>query len=1641
MLTKSQIEDIYPLAPMQSGMLFHNLQDNQSYIIQTGYIIEGPLSVATFEESINRLVARHEVLRTAFIYEVGDAPLQVVLKERKLEVHFEDIENVADQEACIGQFKRDCKAKGFNLTKDVLMRMSILKLATNKHMLIWTFHHILMDGWCVSVIIDEFSTIYYSLMSKKPFTLSPTVPYKQYITWIKQRDEQQSLSFWKSYLDQYENPVRIPGLGRPGKKQQVFDQKIASHSFDSQRVRQLKAYAQERKVTFNMVIQAIWGIALAKYSDTNDALFGSVVSGRPSEIAGIDTSVGLFINTIPVRVRYGEGTTFNQLIQNLWQESVEAQQHQYLSLANVQKESDLSQDAINSLYVFENYPDLQDLTQDNETPDSADMLTFTKQRMSEQNNYDMTLVAFTKGDALQLRIEYNSEVFEDAPMANMLQHLDHMVYQVLDNDEVLVEDISLLAPADHEEILANCHSELDDSIQYTSIQETFEACVAQHPEAIAIKYYENELTYDEFNKRVNKIAKHLKKEYDLGTNDSVGILLTEPDQMIMAIFAILKTGAAYVPVEEEWPAERKGMVVADAGINLLVTDVVSFLDVSEFYSGNIFLFESFSIEIDDFSDDNLAIASTKDDLAYVMYTSGSTGIPKGIAVEQRSVVSLVRDSSLVSVKTGDRVLQLSNFAFDGSTFDIYAALLNGGTLMLLSKETVLSHALLEKYLAKYQPNITFITTSLFNTLIDLNPQQFSRFDRVHIGGEHLSLAHMMRAFDHQQREGILVNSYGPTEGTTFSNFYEIKSKDAIAQLNTVPIGKPLTNRFAYVLNKDGGLCPYFVPGELHIGGVGLFREYLNNEVLNSEKLIPNPFNAEEKIYKTGDEAMMLPDGNIVYLGRKDEQIKLRGFRIELGEIEGCLMQLPNINNAVALVIKEQDKGDVIVAYYQSTQEVSRELIVGELSRKLPSYMIPGEFIRIDQIPLTRNGKADKKLLATMERGADRKHIAPQNEIEQQLLSIWEEVLKSQEKIGVTDSFFDCGGDSILAIKLVVRMNKAFSTNHNINSVFSNPTIRQFAAFLEEATAGPTMSPMVPVDEASYYEASHGQKRMWLLNKFDDTGSAYNIAVTYEIEGALDQEVFAQAWKALIERHESLRTVFTEIDGEPHQIVQAYGSQYAPHFLNLEGEMGQVIDATVSSIAETALDLENGPLSMAVVLQTSGDNDILCLVFHHIVTDGWSMQVIFQELLKNYQNILYGKWNGQENRPMQYKDYTAWLNSPDNQKAFQEQKDYWLQKFSGEVPTLNLISDYPRPKVKTYNGDVVRFELDAVQTSRLNALGDQTEATLFMQLTAMLHLLLHQYSGQNDIVTGTPNAGRHTEEMESMVGFFLNTLCIRTRLNPDVTYADYLKAVKQEVLDIFNNQFYPFDQLVSDLQLSRDTARSPLFDVMVVLQNQNKVGNISDTQMGGLNLSDYPVERSTSHFDLTFEFSETADGLRGAIIYNTDLFTKQRIEQVAVHFKTLTQLILDNTKARLKDISHIPAAERTQLLETFNDTKRAFPEDKTLLDLFAEQVRQQPDQVALVFEDQEYTFEALNAKSNQYGRSLQQRIKIEAGDLVGILMDRTDHMIISILATLKLGAVYLPLDIEAPAERLKKQLENSGLKGIVTDAAHAALAET
>ncbi|WP_345759415.1 amino acid adenylation domain-containing protein [Bacillus sp. PBIB1] len=1590
-----EIQDIYPLSFMQEGMLFHSLLDHDSraYFEQAVFTISGKLDRERFQKSIDTVFERYDIFRTTFIHKNVAKPRQVVLKNRPSRVQFHDISHLDEkaQDKYADRFRKEDKDKGFDLQSDPLMRVSILKKAPERYVCIWSHHHIVMDGWCFGIVMKEFLMIYQSLGDGRLPSLEPVQPYGKYIKWLMKQDRKEAEIFWKTRLADLEQTASLPK--KSAEPNGELEQAVFTIS--EEQTNELKNIAARAGATLNTVFQALWGILLHRVSRCDDAVFGSVVSGRPSDLAGVEKMVGLFINTIPVRVKSGS-FSFLELVRHLQQETLQAEAYSYYPLYDIQAQSPLKQALFDHIIVFENVPAQREI----ENVSQAGSFDFAVEdfTMEEVTNYGCSIKVIP-GNSLYIRLKFDTGIYDDVFMKNIETFLRHMVNSVISDPEIGASEIALLDACEARSMMdAFNHTEAVEPPAPT-LHGLFARRAALSPHRPALRFPGGMLTYAELDQYTDRLAVRLRQK-GVRKESMVGVLAERSPEMAVSVLAVLKAGGAYVPLDPDYPEDRRRYMLEDSGACLLLAQPG--LSVSGF-SGET-LEVSLSSLTSEAETGAVSDEADADSLAYIIYTSGSTGTPKGVAVEHRQAAAFLSGMQGQFPLTEEDVIVLkSSFSFDASIWQLFWWTISGASVYLLpagwEKDPV---RMIEAFSSEKVTTAHFIPAMVnsFLDALETEPAETRArlgrtLTRVFAGGEALSPLTAARFAD-LLPETMLIHGYGPTEATVDAAFYVCDRKQDSGRTR-LPIGKPVPGARLYVLDSGGTIQPAGVAGELYIAGTGVARGYLNRPELTEERFVDDPFYPGERMYQTGDIARWTEDGLVEWLGRSDGQVKVRGYRIEPGEIEAAIRRIDGIREA-AVTARTEEGETALYAYIEGRKS---DDVRAELATRLPAYMMPAQFIEMSEWPVTPSGKLDRRALPAPGGAADRQaYTAPRNVTEMKLCALWEEVLKNGP-VGIRDHFFERGGHSLKATALVSRIAKEFGVQVPLQDIFARPTVEELASVIQDLEESPYEA-IQPAKKQDTYPVSSAQKRMYVLQQLEDGGVGYNMPAVLELTGPLDRSRLEETFRQLVERHESLRTSFeTGPDGEPVQRIH----DSVPFQLD-EAESA---DAFVRPFC-----LEEAPLFRAALVKESDERHLLLTDMHHIISDGVSVNTLIKEFGELYA--------GRSLAPMrlQYKDYAVWQRSFQEKEGYQKQEAYWLKRLEGELPVLELPADKPRPAVRSFAGGSVSCTLDAETASGLHRIARDHGSTLYMVLLAAYNTLLARLSGQEDIIVGSPIAGRPHKDLEPILGMFVNTLAIRTEPKGDKRFTDYLAEVRQAALEAYEHQDYPFEELVERLGVQRDTSRNPLFDVMFVLQNMERES---------LNLNELHLTQAadtghkTAKFDATLYAAEGSDGsISFDFEFNTDIYQKQTIEKWLSYFTRILTKVIEDQTIPLGDIHVLDDAETNRVIYQFNQTKSDYPRHETISRLFERQAEETPDARAVVYDGQILTYRELNERANRIAAALRSN-GVGPESVVALLTGRTTELASGILGILKAGGAYLPIGDDVPRERAEWMLKD------------------
>ncbi|HKG94775.1 MAG TPA: amino acid adenylation domain-containing protein [Gemmatimonadaceae bacterium] len=1638
----------YLLSPMQQGMLFHNLYAPQSgvFIQQLVATLHEEMDVAAFRRAWQRVIDRHPILRSSFRWEGLLEPVQDAHSQVALPVEQQDWRGLArgEQEYRLEIYLRADRRRGFELSEAPLMRLAVFRLADDVAQFVWTSHHALLDNRSRAIVLREVFAHYEAFRRGENLTQELPRPFAEYVEWLRKQDAGAAEGFWRETLRGFAAPTTMietrPANDLMDAEEDFGEQQL---TLSPRAVAALRALAAQEGLSVGTVIRGAWALLLSRYSGDSDVVFGDARAYGREQVAGGDSMVGLFLQTLPFRARVSPDATALALLEEVQAQQDAALPFAHAPLARVHEWSEVARgrQLFESIVLVEG--DLcpcvlRDVM-------GARCRSADDVRIIEQTGYPLSLYA-NLGTDLRVKVSYSRRRFDDATATRLLGHVRTILEGIAESPRRRLGDVPMLTTEERRQHLVEWNGTRLEYEDARPVHEMIAAQAERAPNAPAVVAGDETLTYAELNRRANQLAHRLRR-LGVGPETLVGLCVDRSIEMIVGVLGVLKSGGAYVPIDPSYPAERIAYMMADSRVSVMVSQrhLAPVTDSAEV---------PVTLYLDD---ESLAAESTAeprdgarlDHLAYVIYTSGSTGRPKGVMVTHANLCHYVQAMRIpLGIVADDRYLHTASIAFSSSVRQLLMPLTTGAAIVIATRREIGEPALLFELIRQREVTVIDIVPSYWQHCIQ-TLEGMSPAERAPLLANKLRLilaASEPLPSDVPERWSFglghparLINMFGQTETTGIVSVYAIPSHEQNGRI--VCIGRPIANTRIYLLDANSQPVPVGIPGELCIAGYGLGRGYLNQPELTAERFVADPFVAEPgaRMYRTGDRARYLADGTLEFLGRGDNQVKIRGFRVEVEEVEAVLRQHPAVREAVVTALGDVGGERKLVAYFSARHKPVPT--VDELRRflkqQLPDYMVPSAFVLLEAIPRLPNQKVNRPALPAPDLSRpelESGYVAPRTPTEEVVAGVWADVL-GLARVGVEDNFFALGGHSLMAARVVARIRTALSVEVPLRALFDTPTVSAMAAAVETWRRETAARAAVPALVAAAHEGerplSFSQQRMWLLNQIEPDSAAYNLSAVIRMKGLLDRGALERTLAEVVRRHESLRTVFPNHDGNASQIVMPAGTVELPVTdLAFFGDSLAAREARAHELAteeaKRAFDLATGPLFRAVLVKLDDIDHVLVMTMHHIVSDGWSRGVLYREVGALYDAFAANRPSPLAELPVQYADYARWQREWLTDGVLEPQISYWKQALAA-LPTLDLPADRPRPPVQTFKGATKSFHLPASLSAGLRALCTREESTLFMTLLAAFQALLGRYSGQEDIVVGSPIAGRTQVETENLIGFFVNTLVMRADLSNDPTFSELLKRVRESALGAYANQDVPFERLVDALQPTRDLSRSPLFQVLFILQNVPS----APLQLSGLEMSTMEVDAGAAKFDITLSVVADDHGFVGHVEYNTDLFDAATVDRLMGHYRTLLEAVVADSDRKLSQLPILTEGERKEILVEWNDTARAIRGgDKRIDQLVAEQAARTPDATALAFESRTMTYRELDERSNQLARHLQ-RMGVGPDVLVGVYVERSIEMMVGLLGVLKAGGAYVPLDPTYPRDRVAYMIEDSRAAVLLT----------
>ncbi|AOE69285.1 non-ribosomal peptide synthase/polyketide synthase [Pseudomonas fluorescens] len=1585
---------------------------SSAYTIPGALRLRGELDEDAVRASFQHLIQRHEALRTRF-YERDDQAFQRVDANSDFDLHVIDLSHLpaAERDARAQQIREDEARTQFDLENGPLLRVTLVRLEDEDHQLLVTLHHIIADGWSLNLLIDEFSRLYAAAAQGQTLALPPlALQYADYASWQRQwlaeGEGQRQLAYWKAQLGE-EHPALSLATDHPRSAQQHHTASRHSVRLGASLSEAIRQTAQSHESTPFMLLLAAFQTLLYRYSGQRDIRIGVPNANRPrQETQGL---VGFFINTLVLRAELDGRLPFNQLLAATRQAALGAQAHQDLPFEQLLEAFPQAREQGLFQVMFNHQQ--RDLSALRRLPGMlADELPWH----SREAKFDLQLhTEEDRNGRLGLSFDYADELFEPATIQRLAEHFIHLLHAICEHPQRALGDLKLMQQDEQQ-----AWSQAPCAPAQQWLPELLNPSVSDNT---ALVWQDGSLTFAQLHTQANRLA-HYLRDKGVGPDVCVAIAAERSPQLLIGLLAIIKAGGAYVPLDPDYPAERLAYMLRDSRAHLLLTQTALLEHLPT--ADGVCVIAMDSLHLDSWPTQPPGLHLEGDNLAYVIYTSGSTGQPKGVGNTHAALAERLQwMQATYQLNHTDVLMQKAPISFDVSVWEFFWPLITGCRLVLAGPGEHRDPHRIAQLVQEHGVTTLHFVPPLLQLFID-EPlvAECTSLRRLFSGGEALP-AELRNRVLAQLPAVQLHNRYGPTETAINVTHWHCRMEDG----ERSPIGRPLGNVICRVLDEQLNPVPVGVPGELCIGGIGLARGYLGRPGLTAERFVADHQGA--RLYRTGDRARWSADGVLEYLGRLDQQVKLRGFRVEPEEIEARLLALDGIAQAVVLVRDAQ-----LIGYYTAHAELDEQQVKTALAAELPEYMVPALLMRLDAMPLSPSGKLDRRALPEPV-WQTREHVEPETPLQQQIAAIWREVL-GLPKIGLHDDFFALGGHSLLATQIISRTRQACDVELPLRTLFEASELGAFAeqvGLIQASGQRNQQTTIAKVDRSEPVPLSYSQQRMWFLWQMEPDSPAYNVGGMARLRGVLDVGRFEAALQALIMRHETLRTTFPSVDGVAYQkVAPQSGVRMGWQDISAlcETERQQRLQQLADHEAHTPFNLETGPLLRACLVKAGEQEHYLVLTLHHIVTEGWAMDIFARELSALYEAFIDERDSPLAPLPVQYLDYSVWQRQWLEAGERQRQLDYWTAQLGHEHPLLELPGDRPRPPVQSHRGELYRFELSDDLAARVRAFNAERGLTLFMTMTATLAVLLYRYSGQTDLRIGAPVANRIRPESEGLIGAFLNTQVLRCQLNGQMTVGELFEQVRHTVIEGQSHQDLPFDHLVEALQPPRSAAYNPLFQVMCNVQRWEFQ---QSRQLAGMTVEYLANDARATKFDLNLEVTDLDHRLGCCLTYSTDLFDEPRIARMAEHWRNLLQALIASPEQRLSELPLLSATEQRALQDSLGVEAGEHRLDQCIHTLFSQQAKARGDAPALTFAGVTLSYRELDARANRLAWMLRER-GVGPQVRVGLALPRSLEMVIGLLAILKAGGAYVPLDPEYPLDRLHYMIEDSGIGLLLSDAA-------
>ncbi|OLG07559.1 Long-chain-fatty-acid--CoA ligase [Bacillus paralicheniformis] len=1587
----------YTLTHAQRRVWFTELLDPGTSICNLAACVKfrGAIDLDVLRRALDFSVSRHDSLHFQLTEGKGEEPDLYLAAHRPLSIETIDLTKAGKSER--NKWIDDQTSIPFKLFHSPLYQFTLLAISSKEVWLYAKFHHIIMDGISLNLLGNQLIEMYQKMIRNEPL---PQHHEPSYLTYIeKEKQYLQSSRFEKDRLfwtNTYHTiPEHFPLTEKALPQQQSTAALRETLTLSHPLAESIRHFCEKHQISILSLFMASFYICISRMTSSKDIVIGTYYGNRASRLE--KDMLGMFVSTLPIRMEVDPDCDVLSFVTSIGKEQLSVMRHQKYPYNLLMNELRHQHGDLQNLIVTSiQYQPLQWQQADGFEYETA--MYFSGRTA---NQLSVSIKERLDTGIIQLNFDYQTAMFTDHDIKRIQSHLLTVLEKALEKPNQPIKNIDMVESNEKERILSAFNQ--TDSVKplAPTLHGFFTRRAALSPNLPAVRFSGGILTYRELDQYTNQLAIRLKKK-GVAKESVVGVLADRSPEMVIAVLAVLKAGGAYVPLDPDYPEERLRYMLADSGARLLVTGPG--LSVSGF-SGETLEVNLSSLRTEPAENEPVCAHTDGGSLAYVIYTSGSTGTPKGVAVEHRQAAAFLSGMQRQFPLTEDDVIVLkSSFSFDASIWQLFWWMIPGASMYLLPQGWEKDPALMTEAFTNEGVTTAHFIPAMANSFLDQVEMETEEkrtslaktLKRVFAGGEALAPQTAAR-FARSLPETAVIHGYGPTEATVDAAFFRYDHEKDRERMR-LPIGKPVPGARLYILDSEKAVQPIGVAGELYIAGAGVARGYLNRPELTEERFLDDPFYRGERMYQTGDLARWLPDGTVEWLGRMDGQVKIRGYRIEPGEVEAALRQIDGVREA-AVVARTEGEETELYAYIEGQDQKTART---ELGKRLPAYMMPSSFIEMREWPVTPSGKLDRKALPAPDGAAERRvYTAPRTITEMKLAKLWEEVLK-YGPAGTRDHFFEQGGHSLKATALVSRIAKAFGVQVPLKEIFAKPTLEELAAVIQELDESPHAA-IEPAEIQDTYPVSSAQKRMYVLQQLEDGGVGYNMPAALKLTGPLDRARLDEVFRQLIRRHESLRTSFeTGADGEPVQRIH-------------DDVPFQLMELAAAEDFVRPFRLQEAPLFRAALVKEAEESHLLLVDMHHIISDGVSVGTLIREFSELYASRTLHPLR------IQYKDYAVWQQAFKQGEAYNRQEAYWLKQLDGELPVLELPADNARPAVRSFAGDHVSFSLDADTSSGLYKIARDNGCTLYMVLLAAYSTLLARLSGQEDIIIGSPIAGRAHKDLESVIGMFVNTLAIRTRPVENKCFSDFLREVRETALEAYEHQDYPFEELVDRLDVVRDMSRNPLFDVMFALQNMER----ESLTLHDLHLTTIAHDaHKVSKFDMTlYAAEEDQETIRFDVEFNTDIYQKQTIKKWLSYYIHILHHVIEHQNIHLGDIHVLDEHETSSFIHTFNQTKQDYPKHETISRLFEYQAAKTPHAPAVIYDRQTLTYRELNQRANRIAAALRAN-GVGSESVVALLTSRTPELAVGILGILKAGGAYLPVTEDMPTERLEWMLSDS-----------------